>query len=117
MSHKIENWQNSVPDGNNAEPSSATTDGLASRLTRATCEVFGFALQHAKRQTSKAVFRALKRQYGYLQLWCDGYGVAAGDLDDVIDDSRRLRHSHLSLAGQPLPNTDRKAGGHAPPRS
>ncbi|KAK4119061.1 hypothetical protein N657DRAFT_650618 [Parathielavia appendiculata] len=97
MSYGIETWQHSVPGEGNAEPSSSQTDGLASRLSRTASELFALALQHARRQTSKAVFRTLEREYGYLQLWCDGYGAVTGDLDDVLAESRRLRYSTYRL--------------------
>ncbi len=93
MSHKIENWQHSVPAEGSAEPSSSETDGLASRLSRTASELFSLALQHAQRQTSKPVFRTLEREYGFFLLWCNGYGAVNGDLDDVLAESRGLRNS------------------------
>lgn len=103
MSLKIESWQHSVSvpaDEEGAEPSSPKVDGFASRLSRAASELFEITLRHAQRRTSKPVFRALQRQYGVFLLWCDGYGAVAGDLDDVLAESRRLRNStHRLLVG------------------
>ncbi|KAK4144173.1 uncharacterized protein C8A04DRAFT_28075 [Dichotomopilus funicola] len=96
MSLKIENWQHSVSapaDEESAEPSSSKADGFTLRLSRAASELFETILRCAEKQTSKPIFRALQRQHGFFLLWCDGYGALAGDLDEVLAESRRLRNS------------------------
>jgi hypothetical protein len=102
MSHEIVKWQHSVLREASAEPSSSKTDGLASRLSRTASELFVLVLKHAQPQTPKALCRALEREYGYLQLWCDGYGAVSGELDDVLAESTRLTSLDVPAAGQSL---------------
>ena len=71
-------------------------DGLAC-LSTTVSELFRLLLNHARLQTSNAMFRTLEREYSYLQLWCDGYGVPFGHLDAILAESKRLRHSTLRL--------------------
>ncbi len=97
MDSGIEEWQCSVSSDVTAEASSSRHDGIACRLATAATEFFGFLLEHARLQTSPPLLRTLEREYGYLQLWCDGYGVPSGKLDVVLAESRRLRHATYRL--------------------
>ncbi len=74
-----------------AEPSSSRHDGITSRLATAAIKFFGLLLEHACLEASPDLLRSLEREYGYLQLWCDGYGVPSGELDALLAESRRLR--------------------------
>ena len=57
------------------------------------------------------MFRTFEREYGYLQLWCDGYGVRDGDLDVILAESKRLRHSTYRLLASICDTlADRKSG-------
>jgi hypothetical protein len=96
MGREIEKWQYSVY-GTCSEPSSSRSEGLATRLTAGISELFRLLLGHDQTQISTSTLRTLEREYGYLQLWCDGYGVRDGDLDAILAESKRLRHSTYRL--------------------
>ncbi len=91
MDSGIEKWQHSVSSDVPIGSSSSRHDGIASRLATAATDFFGLLLEHARPHTSSDLLRALEREYGYLQLWCDGYSVLSGELDAVLAESRRLR--------------------------
>ncbi|KAK4153805.1 hypothetical protein C8A00DRAFT_33418 [Chaetomidium leptoderma] len=97
MSGEIEQWQRSVLNNGTSGPSSSKTEGLASRLGTTASELFRLALNHGQLRAPKSAYSKLQREYGYLQLWCDGYGVVAGDLDLILAESKRLRHSTVRL--------------------
>lgn len=94
---EIQQWQHSVLGRDASEFSASKHDGLAARLSTAVCELYRLLLSHAPLQVSRAVFRTLERQYGYLKLWCDGYGAPSGDLDAVLAESTRLRRATYRL--------------------
>lgn len=91
MDNGIEKWQHSVLSNVPTEPTSSRHDGIASRLATAATKFFGLLLEHARLKISPDLLRALEREYNYLQLWCDGYGVPSGELDAVLAQSGRLR--------------------------
>ena len=93
MDSGIEEWQHSVLSDVSTELSSSQHDGIASRLATAAIKFFGLLLEHAPQH----LLRSLEREYDYLQLWCDGYGVPFGELDAVLAESRRLRHATYRL--------------------
>ncbi|KAK4038583.1 hypothetical protein C8A01DRAFT_37492 [Parachaetomium inaequale] len=97
MGGEIERWQHTVSRDVRSGASSSNHDGLASRLSRAACELFPLLLSLSRSQTSKETFRALEREYGYLKLWCDGYGATSGELDVALSESKRLRHATYRL--------------------
>jgi hypothetical protein len=97
MGREIEKWQYLVSYGGCSEPSSSRSEGLATRLTAGISKLFRLLLGHAQPQISTSTLRTLEREYGYLQLWCDGYGVRDGDLDAILAESKRLRHSTYRL--------------------
>jgi hypothetical protein len=100
MNPEIEKWQHSVTIGERdqgPEPSTSKADGIAFRLSTAASELFRLVLKTARNQTSRTVFRTLEREYGHLQLWCDGYGALSGELDCVLAESKRLRYLTYQL--------------------
>jgi len=97
MRRDVEKWQYSLLHDSSSEHSSAWNDGPASRLSTAASELFRLLLDEVPLQTSRLVVRTLQREYSCLQLWCDGYGLAAGDLDAVLANSKRLRYSTIRL--------------------
>ncbi|KAL2201511.1 hypothetical protein P885DRAFT_73854 [Corynascus similis CBS 632.67] len=97
MRRDVEKWQYSLLHDNSSEHSSSWNDGPASRLSTAASELFRLLLDEVPLQNSRLVVRTLQREYSCLQLWCDGYGLAAGDLDAVLANSKRLRYSTIRL--------------------
>ncbi|KAK4233258.1 hypothetical protein C8A03DRAFT_19629, partial [Achaetomium macrosporum] len=91
----IDNWRYTLSHDGRQEAPSSPHHGLASRLSTAASELFSQLLAHGRPSQpsnfSKSLFRKLGREYSCLQLWCDGYGLASGDLDVVLAESRRLR--------------------------
>ncbi|KAK3374677.1 hypothetical protein B0H63DRAFT_525976 [Podospora didyma] len=78
---EIVKWQDSLSrdEGIGIEAdgsSSSTPDGLTTRL-----------------RTAASQIRSLEREYDYLRLWADGYGLFSGELDKILAASKRLRHS------------------------
>jgi hypothetical protein len=97
MGNEIVQWQRSVFHDAGLESSSSKPDGTAYRVSTSACELFRLLVDHAENHIPKSVLRALERECGYLQLWCDGYGVSSGELDAILAESRRLRHSTYRL--------------------
>jgi hypothetical protein len=97
MGGEIERWQHTVSRNVRSGAPSSNHEGLASRLSRAASELFCLLLIQARLQLTKETFRSLEREYGYLKLWCDGYGATLGDLDVIISESKRLRHTTYRL--------------------
>ncbi|KAK5653229.1 hypothetical protein OQA88_9128 [Cercophora sp. LCS_1] len=100
----IEQWQESVPDGE-VPPSSEDIDRqLVSDLSAAASKLFlSITSELADRFPANLLLRT-QREYGYFQLWCDGYNVLSGEIDEILAESTRLRLSvyrrlvHLCLA-------------------
>ncbi|KAK1754018.1 hypothetical protein QBC47DRAFT_385416 [Echria macrotheca] len=91
MDAKIEQWQSLVRD--EGEASTSGRDGLASRLSNAALELYALILKHAGKTLSKPQIRRLQRDRGYFVLWCDGFELSSGNLDEILADSKWLRHS------------------------
>ena len=66
-------------------------DGLAAGLSTAALQLFAAIVEEGSTQMSKPVHRELERWLGFLRLWCDGYDLASGGLDEILAGSRRLR--------------------------
>ncbi|KAI0101570.1 hypothetical protein GGR51DRAFT_530147 [Nemania sp. FL0031] len=84
---------------NNQKPDERT---LTARLCGENLELFREILKISTRegyQMSESELVSLERSFGRLKLWSDGYGVAAGHLDEVFTGSRMLRISALKLLG------------------
>jgi len=80
-----------IDDGLSSSKTPRTADQrLAGPLSRITSDLFRGILQHPDRLPSTA-YRRVEREYGYFQLWCDGYGVLSGALDCDLVASKRLR--------------------------
>ncbi|KAH6640130.1 hypothetical protein F5144DRAFT_484433 [Chaetomium tenue] len=97
MGNEIKRWQQSVVRDGDTEASSSKRDGFTSRLSKAACALFHLCLDQGHLRTIRPHRRKLSRVYGYLQLWCDGYGALSGDLDVALSESKRLRHSTYRL--------------------
>ncbi|KAK3291112.1 uncharacterized protein B0H64DRAFT_377880 [Chaetomium fimeti] len=97
MDNEIEFWQQSVVPDDGCEALAHKHEGFASHLTKAACELFRLLLEQDRLETTRSDYRALSRVFGYLQLWCDGYGAPSGDLDVVLSESKRLRHDTYRL--------------------
>jgi hypothetical protein len=67
-----------------------TNQRLAGPLSKIASDLFRGILQHPD-QLPVPAFRRIEREYGYFQLWCDGYGVLSGALDCDLAASKRLR--------------------------
>ena len=59
-------------------------------LSKIASDLFRCIIQHPD-QLPGTVFRRIGREYGYFQLWCDGYNVLSGALDRDLAASKRLR--------------------------
>jgi hypothetical protein len=45
----------------------------------------------------KSIYRGLESCYSSLVLWAQGYGIADGELDVLLEQSQELRHMTLGL--------------------
>lgn len=97
MGSEIKRWQQSVVRDGSTETSSSKRDGFTSRLSKAACQLFHLCLDQGDLGTIGPHRRELSRVYGYLQLWCDGYGALTGDLDVALSESKRLRRDTYRL--------------------
>lgn len=71
---------------------------VTGRLTKECVSVFRKLMRRLpKENITKGTFRSLERSCSSLILWDYGYGVAKGELDDVLRKSRTLSRSTLAL--------------------
>jgi hypothetical protein len=93
MDGRIEKWQRSVSDG--LEPSTSNAnleEGPASRLGTTAAALFSTLLDDSSdKAASNSIVRALEHEYAYFRLWDDSYGLATGDLDRTLSQSRRVK--------------------------
>jgi len=97
MSDAIQRWQTALPGDKKGGESASESAGLAARLTTVICLLYKHSLDCLRPGLSRPSYRRLEQPYDYLRLWSDGYGVPSGDLDGILDDSKRLRRSTLRL--------------------
>ena len=88
------NRQSRKPEHNDDGLSSSKNPGtahqrLAAPLSKIASDLFRCTIQHPD-QLPVTVFRRIEREYGYFQLWCDGYNVLSGALDRDLVASKRL---------------------------
>lgn len=88
---QIRQWQESVLDYEEPPCPKEVNVRLAGSLSTTASSLWLFILEHGPDQLPGLMHRRIQREYGYFQLWCDGYGVATGNLDDTLAQSRRLR--------------------------
>ncbi|KAI8946787.1 hypothetical protein F4801DRAFT_563251 [Xylaria longipes] len=84
---------------NNQKPDERT---LTARPCSENLELFRELLKVSTNEhypISKSDLVSLERSFGRLKLWSDGYGVAAGRLDEVFSRSQMLRSAALELLG------------------
>ncbi|KAI0184988.1 hypothetical protein EV127DRAFT_442655 [Xylaria flabelliformis] len=75
---------------------------LTARLCGESLELFRELLKistNARNSTPDSDYVSLQRSFERLKLWSDGYGVAAGRLDQVFSKSHMLRTATLKLLG------------------
>lgn len=89
----IEQWQESVPDGEAPPSPTENNHGLTGQLSTNASSLFLSTMKSGKDHFSEEVLLRIRREYGYFQLWCDGYGVLSGELDDILAGATRLRNS------------------------
>lgn len=89
----IEQWQESVPDGEVRDVLKEANHGLISELSATASSLFLSILKTGSDQFPEKHVMKIRREYGCFQLWCDGYDVLPGELDDILAGSTRLRHS------------------------
>lgn len=90
----IAKWQQGISSEHDTEE-----QPLIARLYAACSELFSDLLTTLRRQPSieRSTIVSLERSHGYLVLWADGYGVKDGQLESMLDRSRRARQSTLRL--------------------
>ena len=95
MARDIKQWQDSVLTEEKAAPDGSDTPIL--RLFTAAGSLYGLLLKSVETLLPTPEFRRLEREHHRLELWGDGYGVVSGNLDHVLADAKRMRHSTICL--------------------
>ncbi|GAB1319996.1 Zn(2)-C6 fungal-type domain-containing protein [Madurella fahalii] len=95
-------WQEFVLNSGEPPWPKDTNRRLAGNLSAAASSLWRSILGRCQNQLPELVLRRIRREYGHYQLWCDGYGVLSGELDNVLAGSKRLRLSTYRLLVDPL---------------
>jgi hypothetical protein len=75
---------------------------LTARLCGKSLELFREILKAPANEycnTARSNLVSLERSFGRFKLWSDGYGIAAGRLDDVLAKSQIIRNATQKLLG------------------
>jgi hypothetical protein len=88
----IEKWR--LEQANDDEHLDPALSNVATRLAGHCFKVFGNLIADLQSQDSipKTAKTILQRNRDYFSLWLDSYGILNGRVDDLIENSRSLRH-------------------------
>ena len=95
MACDVEQWRDSVLMEEETAPDRPYTPILA--LFTTASSLYGLLLECVEGLLPTPDIRRLERERDRLRLWADGYGVVSGNLDHVLADTRRMRHSTICL--------------------
>jgi len=95
MACDIKQWRDSVLMEEETAPDRPYTPIL--RLFTTASSLYGLLLECVEGLLPTPDIRRLERERDRLRLWADGYGVVSGNLDRVLADTRRMRHSTICL--------------------
>lgn len=95
MERDITRWQDAILAEEKTAPDELEAPIL--HLFTTAGRLYSLLLQSVKTLLPTPEFRKLEREHDRLRLWADGYGVISGNLDHVLADATRMRHSTIRL--------------------